>query len=203
MLHVVIAAHPKADSFNHAMVKAYCDAVRARGDDVELRDLYWMGFDPALKAGELPTEEGATPWLDVQMERARIGDGDVFVFAYPLWFNMPPAILKGYVDRVFGPGFAYNLAAGGAVPALGGRRLLSLTTSGAPSEWVKETGAFDALVKLFDQHVCNVTGLRFAGHIHVGGVTAGLREDAVQAMLAKATADAIGALQAGDGEAVC
>jgi NAD(P)H dehydrogenase (quinone) len=191
MLHVVIAAHPKHDSFNHALVEAYCEAVRAHGDDVLVRDLYWMGFDPCLKASELPTDEGATACLDVEVERARIAAAGVFVFAYPFWFNMPPAILKGYVDRVFGPGFGYDFAVRGTTPALGGRRLLSLTTSGAPLEWVQQTGAYEALMTLFDFHVCRVTGMRFAGHVHVGDVTPGLRQDAAEAMLAKAVSEAV------------
>lgn len=183
MRHVVILAHPNPASFNGAVVRAYAGTVEALGHTVEIRDLYQMDFDPRLKAGELPDREGAAPEPDVVLERAQLEGADTFAFIYPLWFNGPPAILKGYVDRVFGRGFGYEFDFGGTRPLLTGRNLISITTSGAPDEWVRQTGAFDALLTLFDRHLCAVTGLTFLDHAHVGGVTPGLRPDAADAML--------------------
>ena len=60
----------------------------------------------------------------MQHERARIEAADVYALIYPLWFNAPPAILKGYVDRVFSLGFGYDAELGGNRPLLAGKQLM-------------------------------------------------------------------------------
>jgi NAD(P)H dehydrogenase (quinone) len=181
MKHAVIVAHPDSASFNLAVAQAYCDAVRARGDDANLRDLYRLGFDPRLQAHELPRLEGFEAGEDVRAERAAITDADVFAFVYPLWFNAPPAMIKGYIERVFGMGFGYGPQHdGGNVPLLGGRRMITFSSSGAPMEWVRQEGAWAALRNLFDDHVAAVCGMTCLDHVHFGGVTRWIRDDVVQ-----------------------
>lgn len=174
MKHAVIFAHPKADSFTAAVAEAYAEAARGLGQEAVVRDLYRMGFDPCLKAEEIPTPEGFKVAADVAAERAVLDDVDVFAFVYPFWFNAPPAILKGYVDRVFGMGFGFEPAAGGTQALLDGRRLISFTSSGAPEDWVRDTGAMAALNTLFDSHLAGVCGLTVVDHVHVGGIVPGL-----------------------------
>jgi NAD(P)H dehydrogenase (quinone) len=177
MQHVLIVAHPNPKSFVAAMAMAYGEAAESLGHKTAMRDLYGMGFDPCLKADELPTAPGFAPRGDAVGERMILRDTDVFALFYPFWLNAPPAILKGYLDRVFGMGFAYGR--GGNSPLLGGRKLISFTSSGAPSEWVTETGALGAVRSLVDEHVAAVCGLRLAGHVHFGGIVPGIRTDVV------------------------
>jgi NAD(P)H dehydrogenase (quinone) len=181
MKHAVIVAHPSAQSFNLAMATAYIAAVEGLGDAAVLRDLYRLGFDPCLRETEIPRPGGFSAGADVAAERAVIGDADVFVFVYPLWFNAPPAMLKGYLDRVFGMGFGFGPGVGGTQPQLAGRRMISITSSGAPEAWVVETGAWAAMRKLFDEHVAAVCGLSVIEHLHFGAVAPGMRADAVEA----------------------
>ena len=183
MLHTVILAHPNADSFTAEVARTYARTVEALGHQTDLRDLYRMNFDPCLKADEIPGAETRGPHQDVRVERARIAAADVYALIYPLWFNAPPAILKGYVDRVFSHGFGYEAEFGGNRPLLAGKQLISVSVSGAPSEWVRDSGAADALQTLFDRHLCATTGLTFAGHHFIGGVTPGIREDVGQRLL--------------------
>ena len=178
MKHAVILAHPAASSLNRAIAGAYAEAVSAQGHQVILRDLYDMGFDPCLKAGEIPGPAEPVFAQDVVDERARLRDVDVFAFVYPLWFNAPPAILKGYVDRVFSMGFGFAPAFGGNEPRLTGRRLISFTTSGAPDHWVHRTGALGVLMQLFDEHLAGVCGLEVVDHAHFGGMVSGITEEA-------------------------
>jgi NAD(P)H dehydrogenase (quinone) len=147
------------------------------------RDLYAMGFDPCLKACEIPGPGAPIFEEDVVAERAVLEDADVFAFIYPLWFNAPPAILKGYVDRVFGMGFGYEPAFGGSDPLLGGRRLISFTTSGAPDQWMRETGALSALMTLFDTHLAGACGLTVVDHVHFGGMVSGITEEAFEEVI--------------------
>jgi NAD(P)H dehydrogenase (quinone) len=183
MKHSVIVAHPRPESLTCAIAEAYAEAVRKAGDAADVRDLYRMGFDPRLKESEIPGESGAVFGADVAAERARLADADVFAFVYPLWFNAPPAMLKGYVDRVFSLGFGYEPGPGGTEPLLQGRRLISFTTSGAPESWVRDTGAFQALTTLFDAHVAAVCGMTVLDHVHNGGIAPGLSRDAAAEIL--------------------
>jgi len=181
MKHAVIVAHPNVDSFTLTMARAYGEAVAAAGGRAELRDLYRLGFDPRLADGEIPRATGFAPGDDVRAERAAIGDADVFVLVYPLWFNSPPAMLKGYIDRVFGMGFGFGPGHGGIEPLLKGRRLVSITSSGAPRDWVVSTGAWDAMRKLFDEHFAAVCGLSVVEHLHFGEIMPGITAEAVAA----------------------
>ena len=181
MKHVVVVAHPNAESFTAHMAEAYAAAAAEAGHEVVVRDLYGMGFDPCLKAGEIPLPGGFAPAQDVKTERAEIGEADVFAFFYPLWFNAPPAILKGYVDRIFGMGFAYGMGQGGNEPLLTGKQMISFTSSGAPERWLKETGAWDAMRKLFDEHVAAVCGFDIVEHVHFDSIVPGITAEAVEA----------------------
>ena len=116
-------------------------------------------------------------------ERAILADVDVFAFVYPFWFNAPPAILMGYVDRVFGMDFGFRQGPAGNEPRLAGRSLISFSFSGAPDQWVRDTGALAALEAVFENHICNVCGLRLADHLHIGGIVPDLRKDAFEDIL--------------------
>lgn len=184
MKHVIVAAHPRPDSFTLAMAKAYAAEVEAAGDVALLRDLYRMRFDPLLHPGELPDHPGFAPRSDVVEERREIADADVFVLVYPLWFNAAPAMLKGYIDRVFGMGFGYSPhSEGGNHPLLAGRKLVSFSCSGAPQHWVEASGAWNAMLNHFDSHLAAVVGLDVIGHHNLGGIVPGLRADVVQGHL--------------------
>lgn len=180
MKYAVVLAHPKPTSFCAAVAKTCAATLEASGAQVIVRDLYALDFDPRLKAGELPTGHGWSPAPDVVAERALLTDIDGFVFVYPFWFNAPPAILKGYADRVLSMGFGYQPGPHGADPLLVGKTLLSISTSGAPEHWVDSTGALTALMTVFDLHLAAVTGLRVVGHEHLGGITGPMAEEAAQ-----------------------
>ncbi len=168
--HAVIIVHPDPESYTATMARTYAAAVRAQGDTAVIRDLYAMNFDPRLHIGELPRSEGYRLPADVANERKVLADVDVFAFFYPLWFNAPPAMMKGYVDRVFGMGFGFEPHGSAQVPMLEGRHLISFTTSGAPEHWVRGTGVLDALETLFDKHLAAMCGLSIIAHYHVGEV---------------------------------
>lgn len=175
MKHALIIGHPNPESFTKGMAAAYADALSKAGDEAEIRDLYEIGFDPCMRASELPGLHGYAPAPDVVAERERLADVDVFVFFYPLWFNGPPAIVKGYMERVFGMGFGYGERRGGAnPPLLSGRRMLSFSSSGAPAEWLHRQDSWEAIRILFDRHFAAVCGLVELDHIHFGGIHPGM-----------------------------
>lgn len=172
--HVVILCHPDPASFNAAVAERYCDTVRAMGHEAELRDLYRIGFDPVLKGEERPCDK-FTPADDVAAELDLLADVDVLVLVYPIWFGMPPAMLKGYVDRVLGSGFTFSAVRQQVHhPLLTGKRLLSFTSSGNTRQWLEERGAWLSLRHLFDDYLKHAFSMESAEHIHFPAIVEGL-----------------------------
>lgn len=177
MKHAIILAHPSLDSFAASVAGAYADAVGAMGHTSITRDLYRLGFDPCLRESERPDAADYAVASDVAHEREALADCDVFVLVYPIWFGTPPAILKGYIDRVFNEGFAFeSFHAGRSRPLLQGRRLISFTSSGATKAWLEENGVWLSLRTIFDDYIAKVCGMTVADHVHFASITPDLDE---------------------------
>ena len=183
MKHALIICHPKANSFTATVARTYAMACEALHHDIVIRDLYATGFDPRLKATELPFAADFHPERDVMSERGLLQPCDVFALFYPLWLNAPPAMMKGYLDRVFGFGFAYGGSGHSYNPLLSGRKLISFSSSGAPLLWLKQTGALSAMCALFDDYFASLCGMNALEHVHIGGVTPEASESFVEARL--------------------
>jgi NAD(P)H dehydrogenase (quinone) len=169
--HAIIVAHPNAQSFNMSVASRYRESVEKLGCETVTRDLYRLSFQPALHDGEIPRPAGFAPEPDIVAERALLADTRVFAFIYPLWFNVPPAILVGYIQRVFGMDFGYGPQRAGAnARLLLGRSMISFSSSGAPAEWLRTEGGWTALRNLFDDHVAEVCGMTVIDHRHYGRV---------------------------------
>lgn len=182
--HAVIVAHPNLASFNLSVAKRYQDSVERLGASVVFRDLYRVAFDPRLIDSEIPRTAAFSANDDVMAERALLADADVFAFVYPLWFNAPPAILVGYIQRVFGIGFGYGPQKSGQNGRLlVGRRMISFTSSGAPAEWLKSEGGWSALRNLFDDHVAAVCGMTVLDHRHYGRIVPSTPASRIEAHL--------------------
>lgn len=184
--HAVIAAHPDPDSFTAAMAREYVDTVKVRGQVAILRDLYSLNFDPVLKMNERLPSAPFTPAPDVAAELAKIADADVFVLVYPMWFGTPPAILKGYVERVFAAGFSGpgQYRWGPSHPWLGGKQLLSLSCSGSSALWSGQKGAESAHQSAFDGYVARAFWMDSPQHVHFEPIFAGLDEATASSHLA-------------------
>lgn len=181
MKHAVILAHPRGRSFVRLLAETYAAAAQALGHKAELIDLYAEGFDPRLQAEEIPGADAGQPGPDVAALRERLADVDVFAFCYPIWFGGPPAILKGFVDRVFTAGFGYeSIKGGGLHPLLEGRKLISFTASGSENQWLVESGGWDAVRVAFDRRLAGATGMTVLEHVNFGGVDADLDPARVQ-----------------------
>lgn len=174
--HAVILCHPDAHSFNAAMAARYADTVRELGQEVVVRDLYRLHFDPILKASERATAADYMLDGDVAVELTQLEGADIIVLVYPIWFGLPPAMMKGYVDRVFGAGFSYHAVRDRTRhPLLTGKRLLSLTSSGASRPWLEEQGAWLSLKTIFDDYLRHAFSLESTEHVHFGSIVGGLK----------------------------
>jgi len=171
--HAVILCHPSERSFNRAIADAYCDEVEHWGQSCLLRDLYALGFDPVLRADERPGE-GNRPRSDVTAELDLLRECDVFVLIYPIWFGTPPAMLKGYVERVLGSGITpENMLLQDRVGFLTGKRLLSISTSATGDVWLDEQGQMASLRQVFDRYIAHAFGMQLEKHLNFGHIVPG------------------------------
>jgi putative NADPH-quinone reductase len=130
MRTLVLYAHPCAESFSAALKDAVVERLSARGWQVDLCDLYAEGFDPVLTAAERRGyHDTATNCAPVQAHVDRLRAAQALVFVYPTWNFGMPAILKGYIDRVFLPGVSFRLEGGLVAPGLTHIRKLAVVTS--------------------------------------------------------------------------
>ena len=106
----VILAHPNPESLNHAIARAVVDCLERNGHSVLLHDLYSEKFDPLLTDNEIP--QGALLPALVKNHCEEIACADGIVVVHPNWWGQPPAILKGWIDRVIRPGVAYEFLEG-------------------------------------------------------------------------------------------
>jgi len=173
--HLVILCHPVQNSFNAAVAAAYCAAVRACGQQADVRDLYAMGFDPVLKAREQPGAPDFALSPDVCNELELVRASDVLVLVYPIWFGTPPAMMKGYVDRVLGAGFsARSMQSQSSPSCLAGKALLSFTSSATRRQWLNERGQWIALRQVFDHYLAHAFSLKSDEHVHFPSIVDGL-----------------------------
>jgi NAD(P)H dehydrogenase (quinone) len=161
----VVLAHPDAGSFNHALAAAVVDALRAASHVVTFHDLYAEGFDPVMPAAEIPSvcvlPDSIAAWCD------EVASAEGLVIVHPNWWGQPPAILKGWVDRVIRPGVAYRFiegdsGAGAPVGLLRARAAVVLNTANTPEDREREVFG-DPLSRTWADCVfglCGVTDVR-------------------------------------------
>lgn len=135
---LVVYCHPVPESFCAAIRDATVETLRARGDEVRLVDLYAEGFDPVMHADERRAyNEGAPndPALAPHVERLRWAEAILLV--YPTWWYGPPALLKGWFDRVWAKDVAFSLGGDGRIEPLMTHvgKVGVVTTCGAPYWW--------------------------------------------------------------------
>jgi NAD(P)H dehydrogenase (quinone) len=157
----VILAHPNAGSFSHAIARTAVEALTARGHATAFHDLYAEQFDAVLPAAEIASGAALPPAIAQHCEEIAAADGIVIV--HPNWWGQPPAILKGWVDRIIRPDVAYRFDEGDngeGVPVglLKAKAALIFNTSNTPA--AREQTAFgDPLETLWRNCIFGLCGV--------------------------------------------
>lgn len=168
--HLVVLGHPSPESFNAALAAAYIEEARSLHHQAELRDLYGLGFDPLLRESERMADGTDTASSDIEAEVDLLRQCDVLTFVYPLWFGMPPAIIKGYIDRVLGAGFRVDDLTKSGESVLRGKGLAVISTSGSRRTWLEEHGMWVSLRQSFDEYLKTVFGFAHCDHYHADSI---------------------------------
>jgi NAD(P)H dehydrogenase (quinone) len=157
----VILAHPAQGSFNHAIAEISVATLREAGYIVTLHDLCAEKFDPLLPYPEV-SRDADLPQLVAEHCR-EIAAADGIVIVHPNWWGMPPAILKGWIDRVLRPGVAYRFAetdSGEGIPIglLKAKAVIVFNTSNTPA--IREQEVFgDPLERIWKDCIVSFCGV--------------------------------------------
>lgn len=165
----VIYAHPNPLSFNHAIKGEVVDALKLKGHEVKVSDLYEMDFNPVLKPSDFELIYSGKIAKDVKAEQDKIAWADTIILISPIWWTGFPAILKGYIDRVFTYGFAYSVNEGGIVQLLKDKRGLLISTHGQPEE-VYEPNMYKAIRETEDIGIFGFCGVKAEKHIFLAAI---------------------------------
>jgi len=106
MKYLMILGHPDINSFNSYIAKTVQDHLRSSGNKVILHNLYKENFDPILTLEEINRKFSFDE--DIQRYSTEIADADHIIFIHPDWWGQMPAIMKGWIDRVFRQGTAFE-----------------------------------------------------------------------------------------------
>jgi putative NADPH-quinone reductase len=132
---LLVHCHPVPESFSHALRDAVLAGLERRGHAVDLLDLYAEGFQPALSEQERRRYNDPPANLaGIEDHVARLKAAEALVFVHPTWWYGLPAMLKGWLDRVWVPGATFSMPARGPIRGEMGniRRIGVVTTYGAP-----------------------------------------------------------------------
>src|SRR5208337_811544 len=164
MKHLVVVAHPAENSFTMGLTRSYAAELEKLGHSQRTYDLYRMGFNPVLAEHELKGDQLVSP--DVVQAQDDIRAADALTVIYPLWWLSMPAIMKGYIDRVFARGFAYEARDGVVRGLLSGKKAVLITVSGAPLPLLVKSGKWNAVEVLQDTHIFRSAGFELLEHLH-------------------------------------
>ena len=164
MKHLIVKALHRDESFLAGGTDILFETLRKSGETVYVRDLYHEQFQPvltqedfgALNTGRLPS--------DIALEQEYIKNADILWLVFPVWWSSMPAILKGYIDRVFLSGFAYKMHDERPVGLLTDKKVVILNSMGMSREEYIETGMFDALRLTIDTGIFKFSGMQVIEH---------------------------------------
>lgn len=143
----VIVGHPAADSWCGALADSYAAAARAGGHEVRMVHLAQLDFDPSLHEGYRQIQALEPDLLAAQ---ATVAWAEHLVIAYPIWWGSVPALLKGFLDRILLPGFAFKYRPGKAFPEqlLRGRSAQLLVSMDTPPWYFRWVYRMPGIVQL-------------------------------------------------------
>lgn len=134
-MQLIIYAHPDTNSFNHAMLEQVKTTLKNQNKTFEVIDLYAINYNPVLTREE--SKGKATSEQTIAFQKL-ISAAENIIFIFPVWWFRAPAILEGFIDKVFVPGFAYRFKQiigvyGMPIPLLREKKVRAFITHGAPA----------------------------------------------------------------------
>ncbi|HML84367.1 MAG TPA: NAD(P)H-dependent oxidoreductase [Bacteroidales bacterium] len=165
MKHHIIYANHNDGSFNHAVKNKIEETLKNAGHEVFVSDLYAMQFNPVLTSEDLKRLYAGEIAPEIKAEQNKIAEADVLVIIYPVWWTSMPAILKGYIDRVFQYGFAYKAGSNGIEGMLHGKKVVLFSSTGQPKE-AYQNGMYNAMNMTTNTGIFEFCGIEVLDHVY-------------------------------------
>jgi NAD(P)H dehydrogenase (quinone) len=177
----MVVVHPRPDSLTLAVARAFAGVAEARGHRLHWADLHAEGFDPVLRATDEPDWDDPAKLYspEVRVEMARIEAAEATVIVFPVWWWSMPAMLKGWIDRVWNHGWAYG--DGARYPH---RKFWMLAVAGGTDAQFAKRGYDTAMATQIETGVLRYCGVEDARLAMLYGTLEG--EDAIAAVLDQA-----------------
>ncbi|MGE7386875.1 NAD(P)H oxidoreductase [Streptomyces sp. NPDC004126] len=157
---LLVVAHPRTDSLTAQLTARTRDRLVHEGFEVDLLDLHEEGFDPRMTPADEPDwadrEKAYSP--EVRAHMRRIEEADALVVVFPLWWFGLPAVLKGWIDRVWNHGFAY----GRSKPRLAGKRMVWISLVSYTEEQFTELGWDRVVARTLREGISGFCGIEDA-----------------------------------------
>ena len=164
MKHLIIYAHRDQQSLNGYLKQVVVEHLTNNGHEVRVRDLYQLDFNPVLSSQDIAGQRIGKVDEDVKTEQHYITWADCITFIHPIWWTGLPAILKGYIDRVFSYGFAYRYEQGVQKGLLAGKQAIIINTHGKSQAEYSDMGMDKALSLTSDKGIYTYCGLEVKQH---------------------------------------
>lgn len=161
-----IYAHPHSSSTTSAINNLIRETAKKKGYTTSSNNLYTSKFNPVLSSSDMVSfRKGKLP-IDIADEQNRITESDLLVLVYPIWWAGMPAILKGWIDRVFSYGFAYKVYDGKPIGLLLDKKAIIINTHGQPAEDYRTSGMFNAMNIVSDIGIFDFCGIEVMEHLY-------------------------------------
>ncbi|MCX5778931.1 MAG: NAD(P)H-dependent oxidoreductase [Elusimicrobia bacterium] len=171
MRNLIIYCHPNPKSFNHAILETVMMQLKAKGQEIVVRDLYGIGFSPVKQPADFIDLQNKRVADDIAVEQSHLLWAERVIVIYPVWWTGIPALLKGYFDRVLTLGFAYSYDFKD-MPSfkLAGKEAYLFSTTGAPSLYYRITRVLSAMSKTSDGGIFKFCKMKVKNHAWFGSV---------------------------------
>ncbi|MCX5783585.1 MAG: NAD(P)H-dependent oxidoreductase [Elusimicrobia bacterium] len=161
---LIVYSHPNPNSFNAAIKNTLETEIKAGGNLVSVRDLYQIGFEPSLKSSDFENfQRGIIP-RDIAQEQEFIKQAQWLFFVFPIWWTGLPARMKGYIDKVFIKGFAYDVASEGVSGLLTDKKAVIINTTGTPEQTYWQSGMLKSLEQTISEGIFKFCGVEVVEH---------------------------------------
>lgn len=176
--HLIVFCHPDCHSLSAAYKDEVVRLTEKSGHCAIVRDLYNIGFHPELTLEDMAAIRMGDIPVEIKLEQDYILEADLITLIYPIWWTGMPAVMKGYIDRVFSNGFAYEVGPSGELRGLlNGKKVMILNNFGHSFDYYEETGILDALRKTSDTGIFDFCGMNVVGHHFFGHLNGASREE--------------------------
>lgn len=167
--YLIVYSNPDERSFSFDLKEKAQEFLESKGHSVQVRDLYKMNFNPILTDTEINNFEKGIYSTDILEEQAYLKWADVLIFIFPIWWGIP-AMLKGYIDKVFSHNFAYQTTPVGMKGKLQGKHVYRFSSMRSLNETYDKDGFKASLINIIDKGIFEYAGMNVIESKLFGGL---------------------------------